>query len=141
MFAGQVMAGGSQSFTVTVNVHVAVFPDVSVAVHVTVVTPTGKAVPDAGTQLTLAEQLSVTVATNVCTELHNPVSLQTVMLPGHVITGSSVSFTVTVNEQLAGGFTPSSAVHMTVVVPTGKLVPEDGEHENNVGHSSTTVGA
>ena len=40
--------------TVIVNVHVPVFADASVAVHVTVVVPTGKVEPDAGMQLTVA---------------------------------------------------------------------------------------
>ena len=40
--------------TVIVNVHVPVFADASVAVHVTVVVPTGNDEPDAGTQLTVA---------------------------------------------------------------------------------------
>ena len=39
---------------VTVNVQVPVFADASDAVHVTVVTPTGKVAPDAGTHTTVA---------------------------------------------------------------------------------------
>jgi hypothetical protein len=42
----QTATGGCTSLTVTVNEHVAVLPDVSSAVYVTVVTPTGNAVPD-----------------------------------------------------------------------------------------------
>jgi len=62
MFAGQVIDGACVSFTVTVNVHVAVLLDVSVAVHVTVVTPFVNTVPLAGTQLAVAPgQLSVGV--------------------------------------------------------------------------------
>ena len=38
--------------TVTLNVQLPWFPDVSVTVHVTVVIPTGKQVPDGGIQLT-----------------------------------------------------------------------------------------
>lgn len=42
--------------TVTVKLHVAiVFPDESVAVQVTVVVPTGKTDPDAGSQLTVPQ--------------------------------------------------------------------------------------
>jgi len=37
------------SFTVTVKVHVAVLPDASATVQVTVVVPTGKNEPEAGT--------------------------------------------------------------------------------------------
>src|SRR5262245_60244369 len=42
------------SKTVTENEQLAVFPDESVAVHVTVVTPGGSAVPDGGTHATVA---------------------------------------------------------------------------------------
>jgi len=48
--------------TVTGNVHVAVFPAVSVAVQVTVVVPTGNIEPDGGTQATVTPgQLSFAV--------------------------------------------------------------------------------
>ena len=46
--AGHVITGGSTSFTVTVNEQVAVLPEPSVALAVTVVVPTGKKDPDAG---------------------------------------------------------------------------------------------
>nr|WP_242660457.1 hypothetical protein [Bacillus luti] len=56
------MVGGSVSFTVTVNEHVAVFPDASVAVQVTGVVPTEKKDPEAGEQEKVTPgQLSVTV--------------------------------------------------------------------------------
>ncbi len=47
MSAGHVMAGRCASVTVTVCVHVAVFPTASVTTKVFVVEPTGKADPDA----------------------------------------------------------------------------------------------
>src|SRR5258708_30531410 len=47
--AGQVMVGGWVSRTVTVKMHWPMLPLLSVAVLVTVVTPTGKAEPLAGT--------------------------------------------------------------------------------------------
>ena len=53
MFAGQVTIGGCTSFTLTVNVHVAVLPEASVTVAVTVVMPTGKNDPDAGVEVTV----------------------------------------------------------------------------------------
>ena len=53
IFAGQVTVGNSVSFTLMVNVHVAVLPDASVTVHVTVVVPTGKNDPDAGVEVTV----------------------------------------------------------------------------------------
>jgi hypothetical protein len=50
-FAGHVI---EQGVTDTVKEQVAVLVEVSVAVHVTVVVPTGNAEPDAGTQLAVA---------------------------------------------------------------------------------------
>ena len=54
MFAGHDTVGACVSCTVTVNVQVPVFADASVAVHVTVVEPTGNVAPDAGTHATVA---------------------------------------------------------------------------------------
>ena len=60
IFAGQVIEQGW--LTVTVKVQVAVRFDVSVAVHVTVVVPTGKVEPEAGEQLVVTPaQLSEAV--------------------------------------------------------------------------------
>jgi len=47
-----VIAGGCVSLTVTVNEHIAVLPEASVAVHVTVVTPLLNVDPLAGTHVT-----------------------------------------------------------------------------------------
>jgi hypothetical protein len=60
---GQVMAGFSRSWTVTVKLQRLVFPLVSVPTQLTVVSPLGKVAPEAGVQTTLALQLSVTVDT------------------------------------------------------------------------------
>ena len=49
IFTGQVITGACVSFTLTVKVQVAVLPAPSVAVLVTVVVPTGKKLPLAGT--------------------------------------------------------------------------------------------
>jgi hypothetical protein len=60
MLAGHVML--HSGFTVTVKLHDVVFIEVSVAVHVTVVVPTGKLDPDGGTHATVCPgQLSVAV--------------------------------------------------------------------------------
>jgi hypothetical protein len=60
MLAGQLIAGGSMSLTVTVKMHALVFPLASIAVQVTVVTPLLKLTPLTGLQLTLAPgQLSL----------------------------------------------------------------------------------
>ena len=62
MFAGHVTEGACVSWIVTVNEHDPVFADASVAVHVTVVAPTGNVEPDAGTHATVAPgQLSEAV--------------------------------------------------------------------------------
>lgn len=60
MSGEQTIIGGSVSFTVTVNVQLAVFPEASVAVQVTVVVPTGKKDPDSGEHDVVTEQLSET---------------------------------------------------------------------------------
>ena len=51
MLAGQAIEGSWVSFTVTVKLHDAEFPDASVTEQVTVVTPFGNVAPDAGEQL------------------------------------------------------------------------------------------
>jgi hypothetical protein len=48
-----VMTGGSSSVMVTAKVAVVVLPAASVAVHVTVVVPIGKKLPEAGVQSTV----------------------------------------------------------------------------------------
>ena len=130
MFAGHVTVGACVSCTVTVNEHDPVFAEASVAVHVTVVAPTGKVAPDAGTQTTVAPgQLSVAVGVvKLTTAEHWPAALPVVMFAGHVTVGACVSVTVTVNEHVPSGLfaETSLAVHVTVVEPTGKVEPDPG---------------
>jgi hypothetical protein len=57
MLAGQVIAGGSSSRTVTVKVHCPPAP-----VQVTVVVPTGNVDPEAGVQEVAPEAVNVTTA-------------------------------------------------------------------------------
>ena len=75
--------------TVTVNVHVEEFPQASVATEVTVVTPIGKVLPDAGVEITfgMIVQLSVAVTVKLTTLLHSPLRI----FAEHVITGACVS--------------------------------------------------
>jgi hypothetical protein len=128
MFAGQpAITGASASTTVTVNEHVAVFPDVSVAMQVTVVVPLAKTEPGAGVQTTDASaQLSLPVGiVHVTTALHRPGSVFCTMLLGQPeIVGGTVSVTVTLNEHVETLPEVSVAVYVTAVVPTGKLEPE-----------------
>ena len=122
-----------------------VFPAASVAVQVTVVVPGGKKEPDAGVQTAVTPgQLSLTVGSGKLTNAPLlPGSLKPLMSAGQVITGGSVSFTVTVNEQGALVLPAASvAVHVTVVVPTGKKLPDAGEHTAvTPGQLSLIVGA
>jgi hypothetical protein len=128
MLDGHVTTGASVSVMVTVKAHVAVLPEASVAVQVTVVVPTAKQVPEAGEQLTVTPgQLSVAVATNVSTEQHIPGSVVPVMGLGHVTVGASVSLTVTVKVHMPTLPAASVAEQVTVVVPTGKAEPDAGE--------------
>ena len=72
--------------TVTVKAHVEVLPCASVAMLVTVVTPTGKLVPLAGLLDTVTPgQLSVALTLNVTLLLHPPGAALTVIFAGQVI--------------------------------------------------------
>ena len=117
--------------TVIVNVHVPVFAAASVAVHVTVVTPTGKDEPDAGRQLTVAPgQLSDAVGTVYVTvaEPEDGGDSTTVMFAGQVTVGACVSLTVTENEHEPVFDDASVAVQVIVDTPTGKVEPLAGTH-------------
>ena len=83
------------SVTVTLKEHVTELPPTSVAVDVTVVVPTGKNEPDAGTDTTFAEQLSVVLTLKFTTAPHAPGSTLALIKAGQIITGFSRSFTVT----------------------------------------------
>ena len=110
--------------TEMVKLQVAVLPEASVAVQVTVVTPTGKQVPEGGLQTTVTPgQLSVAVDVKLTTTQGSPgVGVTAVRLHEQVITGGCVSLTVTVNVQVG----PAVLVQVTVVVPTGKNEPDAG---------------
>ena len=100
--------------------------DASVAVHVTVVVPTGKQDPDGGLQTTVTPgQLSLAVVVKATTT-HGSVAVAVlaVLFGGQVIVGGCVSLTVTVNVQLG----PAEDVQVTVVVPLGKNEPDAGVH-------------
>lgn len=76
------------SFTVTVKLHELVLPNVSDAAQFTVVVPFGKAVPEAGVQVTVRgpSQTSLAVGgVNVATAEHDPVSVFKVMLVGQPV--------------------------------------------------------
>jgi hypothetical protein len=122
---GHVNEGGVWSFTVIICVHSAKLPATSVALYVLVIvyllvqlcalitSPCHVTVTPG--QLSVAVTLPVFGAGTALAQL-------TVTGAGHVIDGVSVSFTVTVNEQLA---VPQGlvAVIVTLVVPTLKNEP------------------
>src|SRR5438105_2095904 len=124
--------GGSLSSTVTVKAQEAVFPEGSVAAHLTVVTPFGKRHPEAGLHSTagLPQQLSVAVTLKLTTAPHLPASFGVTMSAGTIKRGSSASRTVTVNVQTVALLEPSVAQQFTVVVPIGKAEPEAGTQTN-----------
>ena len=127
MLAGQVIDGGWVSLTVTVKLQVAVLPDVSVAVHVTVVVPTGKLAPLGGLQANVTPgQLSFTTGlakvTTLLVAMGHEAGAVVLKLPGQVIVGACVSTTVTVNEHML----PDWAVQVTVVTPLANVEPLGG---------------
>src|ERR1051326_4929077 len=123
--AAPFVTGGGSSLTVTVKKQVLVLPETSKAVHTTVFVPTGNAEPDSGeTFVLVSAQLSLTVGGgNVTTALAWPNGMLVAMSAGHVIEGSSVSFTITSNEQLSLPLV-LVAMHETVVAPTSKKYGE-----------------
>lgn len=70
------------SVIVTLKEHVAELPAASRAVDVTVVVPIGKNEPDAGTDTTFAEQLSVALTVKFTNAPHAPVSTLAFILAG-----------------------------------------------------------
>src|SRR6185503_8115438 len=123
------ITGASSSVTVTLKVQVAMLAP-SVAVQVTVVWPTEKVLPLAGEQLTLTTpaQLSRAVgAVQLTTAPHLSASVPWAMSAGQpLITGAWLSTTVTLKAQVLLLPWVSLAVQVTVVVPTGKVLPLAG---------------
>jgi hypothetical protein len=130
---GTLTTGGvwSTRFTVTLKLALPVFPCESVAVQVTFVVPTGKLLPEDGLQEGVSgpSTLSFALAENV-TVVPPADSVSTEKSPGTDTTGGVVSFSVTVTVKEAEPVFPceSVALQVTVVVPTGKVLPEDGLH-------------
>src|SRR3989442_8795339 len=126
---GQLGTGRSVSLTVTVKVQFELLPLASVAVHTTFVVPLAKLEPDAGThRIEPPGQLSVNENAKLTLLAHCPGAVLTVMLPGQLGTGRSVSLTVTVKVQFELLPLASVAVHTTLVVPLAKIEPDAGRH-------------
>ena len=103
------------------------FPLASVAVKVTVLFPTGNALPDTPPETWETEtpgQLSEPLAENVAIAEQRPGSLVRNTLAGQVTEGASESVTVTVNAQAAVFPAASVATNETALDPTAKRLPE-----------------
>src|SRR5215216_7667818 len=117
---------GLELVTVTVNEQVAVLPDASVVVAVTVVVPIGNTEPDGGLLTTVTgEQLSVAVTAKFTIAVHKP-EAGTLMFGGQLITGGVLSATVNVVVHWTLLFEASIAVTVIVCAPTPTIVPAAG---------------
>ena len=86
--------------------------------------PIGKTDPDGGSVVTVAVQLSVTVTLKSTTAESFVDSEFTITVLGQLITGDSLSVTITLNEQVEVFPDGSVAIEFTVVNPRGKTLPE-----------------
>ena len=115
------------SKTVTVKLHVEVLFDASVAVKISVVTPTGNVAPLAKPLVLAivgeAVQLSVAVTLNVATAPQTPGALLILRGVGQVMTGFSLSKTVTVKLAVELLLLSSVTVKVLRVIPTGNVEP------------------
>jgi hypothetical protein len=70
-------------------------------------------------------------------------AVEVTMFPGQVKAGATVSFTVTVNEQLEEFVAASLTVQETVLVPRGNVEPDGGLQTGvpTPGQLSLTVGS
>jgi hypothetical protein len=127
MLAGQVTVGFSLSLTVTVKEQLAVLPEASVAVQLTVVVPFGKLEPDGGVHTTPTPgQLSVALAVKLTFAAHCPGAVLVLIFAGQVTVGGVWSTTLTLNWQVSLFPAASVAMQVTRVVPAGKVEPEGG---------------
>jgi len=125
--------------TVTLKLPLVVLLALSVAEQLTDVVPTGKVLPEGGTQVTGSEPsiTSVAVAVKVTTAPDGPVAV-VVMSAGSVRMGAPLSCTVTLKLPLAG-FEPSVAEQLTDVVPSGKVLPEGGTQVTETAPTTISV--
>ena len=117
-----------RDFTVTVKVQFVV-PLASLAVACTTVVPTGNVLPEGGTAVITGTLLQVSLAVTVKNTTAGPTDVTTMfdgqwMLSTHG--GVLVRFTVTWKLQLVNVPQESLALHVTVVVPIGKVLPLGG---------------
>ena len=121
--------GGIVSWTVTLKDLLALLPAPSVAVQTTVVSPTANVDPDPGMQLTGVEApRSVAVGVlNVIVRPLGDVASWEMSLGTLLITGSVVSWTVTLNDADEVFPCVSVAEQLTVVVVIPNVDPDGGE--------------
>ena len=123
--------GGVVSRTVTVEDAEPRLPKASVVLQVTVVVPNGKVEPDAGEHVEGRDPLtmSMAVAENVATAPVGLVASRVTGNPDIDTNGGVVSRTVTMENAEPMLPAASVAVHLTLVIPSGKVVPEGGEQD------------
>jgi hypothetical protein len=123
-----VIPGPVVSLTVTEKLARPLLPAPSVAVHSTVFVPSAKVLPDPGLQLGVTLPLTVSVAETPVKFTLAPAGLvaSAVSVPGTVTIGAVVSRTVTVKLPLALLPELSAALQLTVVAPSGNVLPEAG---------------
>src|SRR5205085_4006096 len=114
--------GGCVSLTVTVKLQ----EGPACVVQFTVVVPFGKNEPLAGEQVTVPQPPPVIIGANVVTAPHWLGSLPFVMLAGQVIAQGFCTVILKLHWPVLPDV--SVAVQVTVVIPTGKQVPEAGLH-------------
>src|SRR5262249_7949626 len=128
MLSGQTILGASLSSTMTLNEHVDLFPDASCANTFTLVEPIGKVYPGGGVMVKdTPGALSVTGTLNGTLTEDFPGGAVTVISPGQLIVGGSLSTTTTLKLQLATMLPESIAVFVTKVEPIGNTEPEGFE--------------
>src|SRR5881628_2722490 len=125
-----VVTGKRYGMTRIMNAQAFVLPESSRASQVTLVKPTGKAVPEGGTQPTATELSQISLAAG---EPNSTIALPpswgnsaAIMFVGQVICGGVVSCTRTVNAQALVLPLASVATQRTVVSPSGNSAPDGG---------------
>jgi hypothetical protein len=139
-FAGTVTTGPVVSTTVTVNDAARLLPRASIAVHVTVVVPSGNVDPLTGVQVTGTSPSTASVAEEVKLNAA-PVApvASTLAFAGTVTFGAVVSVTVTVKEAARLLPRASVAVQLTAVGPSGNVDPLAGVHVTSTTPSTLSV--
>ena len=115
MSAGRLKTGGVLSRTVTVEDSEAKLLDASLAMHLTVVSPSGKVEPEIGEQVGVNDPLTMSVADaeKVATAPVEPVASNVAGSPDIVTVGAVVSTTFTMNPAFAPLCAKSVAIQMT----------------------------